>query len=251
MSPRTSRRSTTRSFVPSLDGTISRGPGDRLEVGRLQDRPHPDAARRREVQRRDGPRPRRWRPTTSLRFRDGTSANASFLAGMTAARPRTTQRLVITLAQPDPALPVYLSQNAGCVGSARNVRLARREDDPDRQRPLRPRCQGHRRRLQVRVRREPRLLGCGRRALRHDRDGVLRRPDRTDERGEGRPGRRGQPAEREPDRRGRGRGIHRGDVPSRAGLDSFSSTATARSTRRWATCACVRRSTTRSTARVC
>jgi peptide/nickel transport system substrate-binding protein len=52
-----------------------------------------------------------------IRFRDGTSENASFLAGMTSAEAPDDTTLVITLAQPDPALPVYLSQNAGLVGS--------------------------------------------------------------------------------------------------------------------------------------
>jgi peptide/nickel transport system substrate-binding protein len=51
------------------------------------------------------------------RFRDGTSANAAFLAGMTSVEAPDDTTLVITLAQPDPALPVYLSQNAGLVGS--------------------------------------------------------------------------------------------------------------------------------------
>lgn len=51
------------------------------------------------------------------RFRDGTSENASFLAGMTSAEAPDDTTLVITLAQPDPALPVYLSQNAGLVAS--------------------------------------------------------------------------------------------------------------------------------------
>ena len=52
-----------------------------------------------------------------IRFRDGTSANASFLASMTSAEAPDDSTLVITLAAPDPALPVYLSKNAGLVGS--------------------------------------------------------------------------------------------------------------------------------------
>lgn len=51
------------------------------------------------------------------RFRDGTSQNATFLAGMTSAEAPDDTTLVITLAQPDPALPVYLSQNAGLIAS--------------------------------------------------------------------------------------------------------------------------------------
>lgn len=51
------------------------------------------------------------------RFRDGTSENASFLGGMTSAEATDELTVTITLAAPDPALPVYLSQNAGLVGS--------------------------------------------------------------------------------------------------------------------------------------
>jgi len=52
-----------------------------------------------------------------LKFRDGTSENASFLAGVTDVEAKDEHTLVITLAAPDPALPVYLSQNAGLVGA--------------------------------------------------------------------------------------------------------------------------------------
>lgn len=51
------------------------------------------------------------------RFRDGTSQNAAFLAGMSSAEAPDDTTLVITLEAPDPALPVYLSQNAGVVGA--------------------------------------------------------------------------------------------------------------------------------------
>lgn len=51
------------------------------------------------------------------RFRDGTSENAAFLSGMTAAEAPDDTTLVVTLEAPDPALPVYLSQNAGLVGA--------------------------------------------------------------------------------------------------------------------------------------
>ena len=54
---------------------------------------------------------------TLARYRDGTAANASSLAGMTSAEAPDDSTLVITLATPDPALPVYLSQAAGLVGS--------------------------------------------------------------------------------------------------------------------------------------
>lgn len=52
-----------------------------------------------------------------VRFRDGTSENAAYLSGMTSAEAPDDTTLVITLAAPDPALPVYLTQNAGLVGS--------------------------------------------------------------------------------------------------------------------------------------
>ena len=52
-----------------------------------------------------------------VRFRDGTSSNASFLGDMVSAEATDDTTLVITLGAPDPALPVYLSQNAGLVGS--------------------------------------------------------------------------------------------------------------------------------------
>lgn len=51
------------------------------------------------------------------KFRDGTSENAAFIAGMTSAEAPEDNTLVISLAAPDPALPVYLSQNVGLIGS--------------------------------------------------------------------------------------------------------------------------------------
>lgn len=51
------------------------------------------------------------------RFRDGTSENSAFLAGVTTVEATDDTTLVLTLAAPDPAMPVYLSQNAGLVGS--------------------------------------------------------------------------------------------------------------------------------------
>lgn len=51
------------------------------------------------------------------RFRDGTSENASFLAGMESAEAADESTVVVTLGQPDPAFLVYLTQNAGLVGA--------------------------------------------------------------------------------------------------------------------------------------
>jgi peptide/nickel transport system substrate-binding protein len=51
------------------------------------------------------------------RLRDGTSAAAPYLAGMTSVSAPDDTTLVITLNAPDPALTVYLTQNVGLVGS--------------------------------------------------------------------------------------------------------------------------------------
>ena len=48
-----------------------------------------------------------------LRFRDGNSANKSFLVNVADAKASDPKTLVITLKQPDPALLTYLTQNAG------------------------------------------------------------------------------------------------------------------------------------------
>jgi len=48
-----------------------------------------------------------------LRFRDGTSANKSYLANVKDAKAVSPTTLQITLTQPDPALLIYLAQNAG------------------------------------------------------------------------------------------------------------------------------------------
>jgi peptide/nickel transport system substrate-binding protein len=48
-----------------------------------------------------------------IRFRDGTSPNASFLVNMADATAVDDTTLEITLTQPDPALTTYLTQNAG------------------------------------------------------------------------------------------------------------------------------------------
>ncbi|WP_284990101.1 ABC transporter substrate-binding protein [Arthrobacter sp. efr-133-TYG-120] len=51
------------------------------------------------------------------RFRDGTSDNASFLRALKTAEAADEHTLVLTLSEPDPAFLVYLSQNAGIIGS--------------------------------------------------------------------------------------------------------------------------------------
>jgi peptide/nickel transport system substrate-binding protein len=60
-----------------------------------------------------------------VRFRDGTSANKSYLANLADAKAVDPTHLQITLSQPDPALLVYLAQNAGAMESPKNF------DTPD------------------------------------------------------------------------------------------------------------------------
>ena len=52
-----------------------------------------------------------------LRFRDGTSPNASNLANVKDAKAVDDATLEITLSQPDPAMLTYLGQNAGLMES--------------------------------------------------------------------------------------------------------------------------------------
>ena len=52
-----------------------------------------------------------------LRFRDGSSENASFFAGVTDVQATGDLTVTVTLADPDPAFLVYLTQNAGLVGA--------------------------------------------------------------------------------------------------------------------------------------
>jgi peptide/nickel transport system substrate-binding protein len=52
-----------------------------------------------------------------LRFREGTSPNKSYLVNVTDATAVDPQTLQITLSQPDPALLIYLAQNAGAMES--------------------------------------------------------------------------------------------------------------------------------------
>jgi len=51
------------------------------------------------------------------RFRDGTSENAPFFAGVTEAEAVDDDTVVISLSAPDPSFLVYLTQNAGLVGA--------------------------------------------------------------------------------------------------------------------------------------
>jgi len=60
-----------------------------------------------------------------IRFRDGTSANKSYLANMADAKAVDPTHLQITLSQPDPAFLLYLAQNAGAQESPTNF------DKPD------------------------------------------------------------------------------------------------------------------------
>ena len=52
-----------------------------------------------------------------LRFRDGTSVNTSYLANLSDATAVDDETLQLTLSQPDPALVLYLGQNAGLQAS--------------------------------------------------------------------------------------------------------------------------------------
>lgn len=52
-----------------------------------------------------------------IRFRDGTSDNASFLQALVSAEAVDEHTVLLTLSAPDPAFLVYLSQNAGLQGS--------------------------------------------------------------------------------------------------------------------------------------
>jgi len=59
-----------------------------------------------------------------LAFRDGTSANASYLANVADAKATGEYALEITLSQPDPALLLYLTQNAGAQESPKGAASA-------------------------------------------------------------------------------------------------------------------------------
>ena len=65
-----------------------------------------------------------------LRFRDGTSVNASFLANVSDATAVDDETLQITLSQPDPALVLYLGQNAGLQASPEGFGAADEKTNP-------------------------------------------------------------------------------------------------------------------------
>jgi len=65
-----------------------------------------------------------------IRFRDGTSPNASFLVNLADAKAVDDTHLEITLSQADPALTTYLSQNAGQMESAEAFDNADVETNP-------------------------------------------------------------------------------------------------------------------------
>ncbi len=65
-----------------------------------------------------------------LRFRDGTSANKSFLANVKGATATAPDTLQITLTQPDPALLTYLAQNAGAMESPKAFGAADEKTKP-------------------------------------------------------------------------------------------------------------------------
>ena len=171
------------------EGEIEAAPRHRVGVERGQDRPDPDAARRRDVLRRverSPPRtPRRasWPSRTAPRRTRPTSRT---VADATAIDDTT---LEITLTVPDPALETYLTQNAGLVESAtrsprptsRRCRSApaRTCSTPTRPSSAAPTCSTERG-----------VLEPGRPALRQARHERLRRPDRAAQRDPGRSGER-------------------------------------------------------------
>ena len=65
-----------------------------------------------------------------LRFRDGTSPNASNLANVKDAKAVDDATLEITLSQPDPALLVYLTQNGGLMESPKQFGAADEKTNP-------------------------------------------------------------------------------------------------------------------------
>ena len=65
-----------------------------------------------------------------LRFRDGTSPNASNLANVKDAKAVDDATLEITLKQPDPALLVYLGQNAGLMESPKQFGASDEQTKP-------------------------------------------------------------------------------------------------------------------------
>ncbi len=65
-----------------------------------------------------------------LRFRDGTSANKSYLANVKDAKASAPDTLQITLTQADPALLTYLAQNAGAMESPKAFGAADEKTKP-------------------------------------------------------------------------------------------------------------------------
>ncbi|MEB0002750.1 ABC transporter substrate-binding protein [Cryobacterium sp. 10I1] len=65
-----------------------------------------------------------------IRFRDGASANASFLKSVSAATATDPTTLTITLTEADPALLHYLTQNAGMVESPKAFTSADLQTNP-------------------------------------------------------------------------------------------------------------------------
>ena len=66
-----------------------------------------------------------------LAFKTGQSPNASDLALVTAAKPAGAYTLKIHLSAPDPALPLYLTQNPGLIESAKGLTSKNANTVPD------------------------------------------------------------------------------------------------------------------------
>src|SRR4051794_34173712 len=65
-----------------------------------------------------------------LAFKNGTSPNASYLANVSDAKAVDPTHLQITLSQPDPALLIYLAQNAGAQESPKAIGSADAQTNP-------------------------------------------------------------------------------------------------------------------------
>ena len=65
-----------------------------------------------------------------VRFRDGTAPNKSFLAAMTDAKAVDAGTLQITLKEPDPAFPTYLTQAPGLMESPKHFGAADEKTNP-------------------------------------------------------------------------------------------------------------------------
>ena len=152
-----------------------------------------------------------------LRFRDGTSPNASNLVNVKDAKAVDDATLEITLdaARPGPArLP---GPERRPDGEPEAVRRLGRADQAGRLGSLRHGHRQDRRRLQVRLHQERRLLGSRQRVLRQPGHHRPRGQEHPGQRDQGRPGLRPQRHRPDDPEGDRGRRVHA--LPARARLD--------------------------------